>query len=104
MSTGRRLASIKVPGVNSKMVALAYGDKQVMCLYDHDKRSYIRTYNFSDCFASDTPKELCEIQSNADYLFTKAVWGPKNESIIISTTNGRVLCYDLNLNHMINEV
>ncbi len=27
VSTGKRLASVSVPGVNSKMVALAYGEK-----------------------------------------------------------------------------
>jgi hypothetical protein len=86
------------------MVALAFGDKQVMCLYDHEKRSYIRTYNFDDCLKTDTPKEINEIQSSADYLFTRAVWGPKNETIIISTTNGKVIEYNLSLNMITNEV
>lgn len=104
ISNGKRLASVQVPGVYSKMVALAYGDKQIMCLFDHNQRSYIRVFTTADCLAGNTPKELCEIQSSADYLFTKAVWGPKNNSIIIACSNGKVLLYDLTHYQFVNEV
>lgn len=46
VKTGQRLKEVNVPGVNSKMVALAYGDKQVMVLFqDSEQLSNIRIYN-----------------------------------------------------------
>lgn len=105
VTSGRRLCEVHVPGVNSKMVALNYGDTQVMCLYDNEKRSYIRSYRVEDCLAGNSAKEpQFEIQSSSDYLFTGAVWGPKNESIIISTNSGKVIYYDILSNKIINEV
>lgn len=63
IGTGRRLHEVKVPGVNSKIVALNYGDTEVLCLYDHEKRSYIRSYKVADILSSATnaPKEQFEV-------------------------------------------
>jgi len=63
IGTGRRLHEVKVPGVNSKIVALNYGDTEVLCLYDHEKRSYIRSYKVADILSSGTnaPKEQFEV-------------------------------------------
>lgn len=44
--TGEKKATVKVPGVNTKMVGLSYGDRLLMCLYENDKKSYIRVFNF----------------------------------------------------------
>ena len=33
---GKRVSEVKVPGVNSKMVSLAFGDKLVMVLYEYE--------------------------------------------------------------------
>jgi WD40 repeat protein len=95
VSTGKKLSTIQVPGVNTKMVALNYGDNQVLCLYDYEKRSYIRIYNIEDCLASNTPNHVLEIAATGDNLYTGIVWGAKNESIIISTNNGKLILYDL---------
>lgn len=65
-----------------------------MCLYE-DKVSYIRIFNVEDCFKSNTPKEVQEIKAPTDVVFTKAVWGPKNETIIIAANNGKLFQYDL---------
>jgi translation initiation factor 3 subunit I len=90
IKTGERKVSVQVPGVNAKMVSLSFGDKMVMCLYEFEKRSYIRIFDMQECFAGNTPKVEYEIQAGQDIVFTKAVWGPKNETIIISTTNGKL--------------
>lgn len=55
IKTGERLVSVKVPGVNSKQVALSYGEKKVMCLYEFEQRSYIRVFNIADCLSGNTP-------------------------------------------------
>lgn len=73
-------------------------------MYDHQKHSYIRSYKVADCLSGNAAKEVFEIQSSSDYLFTKAVWGPKNESVIISCSNGKVLSYDILSNKIITEV
>ena len=52
------MASVQVPGVNTKMVALAYGDKMIMVLYEFEKESYIRVFNVEECLSGNTPKEL----------------------------------------------
>lgn len=61
-SSGRRVCEVKVPGVNSKLVSLSFGDTQVMCLYDHEKRSYIRVFNVAECLkGSNATKEIFEV-------------------------------------------
>jgi hypothetical protein len=40
-------------------------------------------------------KEEHEIAAQADMVFTKAIWGPKNETIIIATNIGKLLTYNL---------
>lgn len=52
----------------------------------------------------NTPKVEHEIQAPDDIVYTMAVWGPKNENIIISTKLGKVLCYDLMSKQVVNEV
>jgi translation initiation factor 3 subunit I len=103
VATGKRICSIQVPGVNSKFVALDYGEKQIMSLFESEKKSYIRIFNFKECFETNTPKHTHEIE-HRDLTFTKAVWGPKNESIIIATNLGKVLYYDLNHGQITNDV
>jgi translation initiation factor 3 subunit I len=102
---------VRVPGFYSKQVCFAFGDQKLFCMYDHEKRSYIRIYNFKDlltgvekgvCAGADV-KEIQEIQGSKDYLFTTAVWGPRNKSLIIATNNGRVIYYDLESSQILYE-
>lgn len=48
-----------------------------------------------DCLNSDTPKHTHELKAEKDVVYTKAVWGPKNETIIISTQHGKLIKYDI---------
>jgi len=65
--------------------------------------SCIRIFAIEDCLKSNTPKELHEIKAPTDVVFTKAVWGPKNETIIIAANNGKLFQYDLVGNQIIHE-
>lgn len=92
-----------MPGVNAKTVALNYGETQVLCNYEHDKKSYIRIFNLAECLAQTTPPVVHEITTSQDYIFTCVVWGPKNESLFVSTNRGHVLKYDITLSAFIKE-
>lgn len=46
VATGKKVKSVEVPGVNSKFVSLAFGEKQIMCLFDEKNKSYLRIYDF----------------------------------------------------------
>jgi len=37
-------------------------------------------------------------------LFTTAVWGARNNSLVIATNNGKILCYSLEHNQFIEEI
>lgn len=41
-----------------------------MCLYDNDKKSYIRLYDFNDVLSGKEPKELLQIDASKDYIVT----------------------------------
>lgn len=63
IKTGERLHAVQVPGVNAKMVSLSFGDNMVMCLYEFEKKSYIRIFNMDDILSGNTPKHEHEIQT-----------------------------------------
>lgn len=98
VQTGKKILDIHVPGLNSKQVVLGYGDKQILCLYENEKQSYIRIYDTQKVLSSSNGKDIKEeheIAAQADMVFTKAIWGPKNETIIIATNIGKLLTYNL---------
>ncbi len=103
ISSGQRLASIKVPGVNSKTVVLNYGDTQVLCNYEFEKKSFIRIFNLAECLSQTTPPVVHEISTTQDCNFTCVVWGPKNETLFVSTNRGQVMKYDISLGVFIKE-
>ena len=84
-----------VPGLNSKQVLLSYGDKHIMCLYENEKQSYIRLFDTDKVLAGGKQECFCETAAPNDLVFTKAVWGPKNGSIIIATNIGKLMTFDL---------
>lgn len=106
--TGKLVARVEVPGMLSKQVSFAFGDKQLFCLHDVDKRSYLRLFEFSDILASgvsssNEAKCIQQIDGSKDYLYTVAVWGPRNQCLIIATNQGKVFMYDLNSKAIISE-
>lgn len=96
VATGKKVKAVEVPGVNSKFVSLAFGEKQIMCLFDEKNKSYLRIYDFQDCLKEgNTPKHTHELEAPQDTKFNKAVWGPRNETIILATQNGKVMTWDV---------
>ena len=77
VQTGKKITEVTVPGLNSKQVLLSYGDKQIMCLYENEKQSYIRVYDTDKALAGGKQEPIVEIAAPVDLVFTKAVWGPK---------------------------
>ena len=49
VENGTKLATVNVPGLQCKHIALSYSDKQVLVLYDDGKKSFIRIYDFKRC-------------------------------------------------------
>jgi WD40 repeat protein len=74
-----------------------------MCLYDNEKRSYIRLYDMPSIMKGEEPKMLLQIDASKDYLLTNAVWGPKNETLIVATNIGKILVYNLEHGQLIEE-
>jgi len=52
-SDGKIVATVNVPGLQCKQVSLAFGDKQMFCLFDNEKRSHIRIYDFNAVLKGD---------------------------------------------------
>ena len=103
IKTGEKISSVKVPGVSTTYVAFAFGDEQFLVLYTHENASYIRVYSVQDCLKSNTPKEIHEIKAPGEFQFTKAVWGPKNESLFVATTNGKLFQYNFETKSFVKE-
>ena len=95
---GSLAAKVAVPGIQANQVALAFGDKQFLCLYQHEKRSHIRIFDLANCLKcaqdENTPKVLQTISGNKDYEFTSVVWGPLNKTLYVSNDKGKVFCFD----------
>jgi translation initiation factor 3 subunit I len=85
-------------------VLLSYGDKHIMCLYENEKQSYIRVFDTEKALAGGKHEAICEIAAPADLVFTKAVWGPKNGSIIIATNIGKLMTFNLEQKAFVYEL
>ena len=103
VSNGKIKATVNVPGLFSKQVSLAFGDQILMCLYDNEKRSYIRLYDMPSILKGEEPKMLLQIDASKDYLLTNVVWGPKNETLIVSTNIGKIVVFNLEHGQLIEE-
>lgn len=79
-------------------MGLSFGDKQVFVLYDHEKVSNIRVYDFQDVVSSDAPKPTHEIKGNRDSIYNHVKWGPLNKTLLIATNDGQLLVHDLSSN------
>ena len=53
--------------------------------------------------AKDYLEPVVEIAAPADLVFTKAVWGPKNQSIIVATSIGKLMTFDMEHKHFVYE-
>lgn len=54
--------------------------------------------------AGGNQEHFCEIAAPTDLVFTKAVWGPKNGSIIVATNIGKLFTFDLEHKQFIYDV
>ena len=77
---------------------LSYSDKEVIVLYDDNKRSYIRIYDMKSVMADKADREVKptqEIVGPTDFTFTYVVWGALDKCIYVSSTIGKVFCFDV---------
>jgi len=98
VSDGTLLKTVAVPGLQTKQVLLSYSDKEIIVLYDDNKRSYIRIYEMKSVMAEKADRDVkCvqEIAGSTDFTFTHVVWGALDKCIYVSTTIGKVFCYDV---------
>ena len=56
------LKTVEVPGHEAKQVAMSYSDKEILCLYDDGKRSFIRIYSTKDVMAEKADKDVKHVQ------------------------------------------
>jgi len=75
-----------------------------MCLYENEKQSYIRVFDTEKALAGGKHEAIWEIVAPADLVFTKAVWGPKNGSIIIATNIGKLMTFNLEQKAFVYEL
>lgn len=104
---GSIAARVEVPGIQANQVAIAFGDKQFLVLYQEQKKSYIRVFDLANCIKShedgNTPKVIATIPGSTDFEYTYCVWGPLNKSIFVSTDKGRVIQIDTASGKLIKE-
>jgi len=76
-------------------------------MYDANKQSFIRIYNFSRVldpeFKDKEIQPTLEIACNPDFRFISFVWGALDKSFYVSTTNGRIIQYDTSNGKTMNE-
>lgn len=53
---------------------------------------------------ADNQEPLVEIAAPVDLVFTKAVWGPKNRTIIVATNLGKLMTYDFEEKKFVYEL
>ena len=98
-SDGKKVATVNVPGLYSKQVSLAFGDKLIFCLYEHEKKSSIRVFDFEDILKrgdiSEPAKSVGQIDGTKDFSYNYAVWGPLNKTIYVATNTGKVMIFDV---------
>ena len=62
-------------------------------MYDHNKRSYVRVYDFKQALNKDA-EGIKEIAGPQDYIITQASWGPLNKTMYVATDKGRFIIHD----------
>ena len=57
----------------------------------------MRVYDMDTVLRAKDEKVPCnhEILGSKDYMFTDALWGPLNKTLIVSTSHGHIMIYDL---------
>ena len=94
--------TIPVNNIQTKHVEFALGDQKFLIVYDHNKKSYIRSYNFKDALNKEANGEK-EIVGPQDHIITQASWGPLNKSMYISTDKGRFIIHDFENDKVIKQ-
>jgi WD40 repeat protein len=102
---GEELIRTQVPvrNIQTKHIEFAQGDQQFLILYDHNKRSYIRVYDFKKALQKNVDGEK-EITGPEDHIITQASWGPLNKTMYVATDKGRFLIHDWENNKIVNQV
>lgn len=49
---------MQVPGLQAKQVLMSYSDKEVIVLYDDNKRSFIRIYEMRSIMAEKADRDV----------------------------------------------
>lgn len=84
---------IPVRNIQTKQIELAFGDQKFLIVYDHQKKSQIRVYDFKAALAKNVDGEKV-IEGPQDHLITQASWGPLNKTMYVATDKGRFLIHD----------
>ena len=72
--------TIPVPNIQTKHVEFNLGDQKFLIVYDHNKKSYVRVYDFKGALNKDANGDK-EIVGPQDHIITQASWGPLNKSM-----------------------
>ena len=94
---GEELQRVTIPvkNIQTKHVEFALGDQKFLIVYDHNKRSYVRIYDFKSALLGKNTEGEKEIVGPLDHIITQASWGPLNKTVYISTDKGRFLIHDI---------
>jgi translation initiation factor 3 subunit I len=65
VENGQLLKTVAVPGLQAKHVSMSYSDKEILILYDENKRSFIRIYSTKDVMADKSDKDVKPLQEIA---------------------------------------
>ena len=94
--TGEELIRTQLPvrNIQAKHIEFGLGDQKFLILYDHNKKSYVRTYDFKAALAKNADG-LQEIAGPQDHIITQSSWGPLNKTLYAATDKGRFLIHDI---------
>lgn len=79
-------------------MTFSYSDKEVLIVYEDNKKSFMRIYDMKSVMNEKSDKKLdpkYEIPSPGEHAFTSAVWGALDKCLYASTTSGKVFCIDV---------
>ena len=80
--------------IQTKHVEFAHGDQKFLVLFDHQKKSYIKIYDFKKALQDKDASAEKEVAGPQDHLITLTSWGPLNKTLYVATDKGRFLIHD----------
>lgn len=108
VGTGKKLATVNVPGNFAYQVGLSFGDKQFFIMYREMKTICLKIFDLQQVLAAaangEQPKEVRTIMGNTDTYYTHAVWGALNKTIYWATQHGKMLAIDVNSGKALKEL